>query len=337
MSGVAGQADRERVLALVRRHGWNATSFQVLEPEFRYLLVDEDACVAYVDTGRAWVAAGAPLADETRMRDVATAFVTAARAAGRRASFFATEARFTSLCRFRSLLVGEQGVWDPTHWDHVLRRSRGLREQLRRARAKGVRVRAVDLQQTGIWGQPLRSAIAGLVDRWLRGRELAPMGFLAQVEPMALQPYRRLLIAERDGALVGLLSIAPVCGRRGWLLQNLVRDPTAPNGTAEALIDRAMRIADDEGLRFVTFGLAPLAGDVKAPLRFARIVGTSTTSTACGRSRPSYAPRDGIASTCRSRMIRRQCAPFSTSCRRSPAAACSALACARFSAVPPSS
>jgi len=25
-----------RVLSLVRRHGWNATSFQVLQPGFRY-------------------------------------------------------------------------------------------------------------------------------------------------------------------------------------------------------------------------------------------------------------------------------------------------------------
>jgi len=28
--------DRERVVALLERHGWNATSFQILEPGFRY-------------------------------------------------------------------------------------------------------------------------------------------------------------------------------------------------------------------------------------------------------------------------------------------------------------
>ena len=49
-----------RVLDLLRQHGWNATSFQVLEPGFEYWF-DADACVAYVDTGRAWVAAGAPI------------------------------------------------------------------------------------------------------------------------------------------------------------------------------------------------------------------------------------------------------------------------------------
>lgn len=98
------------MLALVRRHGWNATSFQVLERDFRYFFVDDDACVAYVDTGRAWVAAGAPLAAEARVGEIAGAFVAAARAAGRRASFFATEERFTSSSPFRSMLVGEQAV-----------------------------------------------------------------------------------------------------------------------------------------------------------------------------------------------------------------------------------
>ena len=51
-----------RVSALVRRYGWNATSFQVLEPGYRYFFHGPDAAVAYVDTGRAWVAAGAPAA-----------------------------------------------------------------------------------------------------------------------------------------------------------------------------------------------------------------------------------------------------------------------------------
>jgi len=43
-------------VSVLKRFGWNATSFQVLEPGFQYWFDGEDACVAYVDTGRAWVA-----------------------------------------------------------------------------------------------------------------------------------------------------------------------------------------------------------------------------------------------------------------------------------------
>src|SRR5689334_123426 len=91
---LVGTEERQKVLALLRELGWNATSFQILEPGFRYWFAAEHACVAYVDTGRAWVAAGAPLAEFARLSAVADDFERAAREAGRRAVLFATEARF---------------------------------------------------------------------------------------------------------------------------------------------------------------------------------------------------------------------------------------------------
>jgi lysylphosphatidylglycerol synthetase-like protein (DUF2156 family) len=273
VTGAAGDDAHARVSALVRRHGWNATSFQVLEPGYRYFFHGPDAAVAYVDTGRAWVAAGAPLADEASIVAAAAAFVAAARAAGRRASFFATEERFASQAPLRSLLVGEQASWDPAGWGAALAGSRSLREQLRRARAKGVRVRALDALEATAAGAPTRTAVLALVDRWLRGRELAPMGFLARVDPSGFLADHRLFLAERHGELVALLSVAPIWGRAGWLLQNIVRAPDAPNGTGELLIDAAMREAEARGHTYVTLGLAPLAGDVPPPLRLARVAG----------------------------------------------------------------
>ena len=149
--------ERARVLGLVQRFGWNATSFQVLEPGYRYFFADGAAGVAFVDTGSAWVAAGAPLADEARFADVTAAFMRAARAANRRACFFATEDRFTRQVRLRSLLIGEQPVWEPARWDAALRSRSSLREQLRRARAKGVKVRAAPRSEERRVGKECRS------------------------------------------------------------------------------------------------------------------------------------------------------------------------------------
>jgi lysylphosphatidylglycerol synthetase-like protein (DUF2156 family) len=54
---------RARLLELLKRYGWNATGFQAVEPEFSYWFDPQgDAAVAYLDTGRAWVVAGAPIA-----------------------------------------------------------------------------------------------------------------------------------------------------------------------------------------------------------------------------------------------------------------------------------
>jgi phosphatidylglycerol lysyltransferase len=85
---------RPRILELLKQHGWNSTSFQILEPGFRYWFDGDDACVGYVDTGSAWVAAGSPIAARERLLEVSAGFVAAAKAAGRRACCFGTESRF---------------------------------------------------------------------------------------------------------------------------------------------------------------------------------------------------------------------------------------------------
>ena len=268
--------ETRRVLALVMRHGRNTTSFQILGEGYRYAFHGDDACVAFVDTGSAWVAAGAPIAPDERLAEVAEAFVRDAGASGRRASFFATEARFVQRglhgARMRSLLIGEQPVWDPREWPATFARVRSLREQVRRSGAKGVVAERLPTEALES-GAPARAAIEALVSRWLGTRAMAPMGFLVRVDPFAVAEERRLYAAWHRGRLVGVLILVPVPARAGWFFEHLLRDPSAPNGTGELLFDAAMRDLGAEGVTFATFGLAPLAGDVGGWLRLARTWG----------------------------------------------------------------
>lgn len=265
-------SERAQVLGLVRRHGWNATSFQILERGFSYWF-DGDACVAYVDTGAAWVAAGAPIAAEARVGEVARAFVVAASRARRRACFFGTEQRFIGAAAFQHLLIGEQPVWDPGRWRAILQATPSLREQLRRARAKGVSVSRVGADEC-VPGAPLRRSIDALIAGWQGSKAMPPMGFLVCVDPFELAGERRLFVARRvagDGPrVVGFAAVVPVYARRGWFLDDLIRAPTAPNGTTELLVDAAMNDAAENGSEYLTLGLSPLAGDVAPSLSFAR-------------------------------------------------------------------
>jgi phosphatidylglycerol lysyltransferase len=260
---------RARTLALLRKWGWNATGFQVLEPGFGYFFHADDACVAYLDTGRAWVVAGAPIAPPERLREVTQAFCGAAEDAGRRVCFFAVEARFVAATGFRSVVVGEQARWDPREWPAALAQRRSVREQLRRANAKGVRVRvAPAAEMKGSAGA--RAAVEDLVARWLGARTMAKMRFLVDVQPFEFAEERRYFVAEYEGAVVGFLAAVPIFARSGWLFEDLLRDPHAPNGTTELLIDQAMRTVAVEGSTFVTLGLAPLSGPVPSWLRRVR-------------------------------------------------------------------
>jgi phosphatidylglycerol lysyltransferase len=59
--------------------------------------------------------------------------------------------------------------------------------------------------------------------------------------------------------VTGFLVASPVPARAGWLVEQIIRGPDAPNGTAELLLDAAMRALQGGGARYVTLGLAPLS------------------------------------------------------------------------------
>lgn len=265
-------AARRRALDILRGHGWVSVSFQLLESDFRYWFDGEDAFVAYVDTGSAWVVGGAPVAPEARLREVALRFTEAARAAGRRASFFACERRFVAAARMRALRIGEQPVWNVSAWDSVVAGNASLRYQLRRAQRKGVTVRAATSDELAHADAPVRHGILQLGRQWLASRRMAPMGFLVQLEPLTFAEERVVLVAECRGEIVAFLSAVPVYARRRLFVEDLIRGRRAPNGTTELLIDAAMRAAVARGDETVTLGLAPLAGAVPRPLRLARAV-----------------------------------------------------------------
>ena len=82
------------------------------------------------------------------------------------------------------------------------------------------------------------------------------------VEPHILRGVlqdRMVLVARRDEEVVGFLVASPVPRRNGYLIEQIVRIPRSPNGTAELLIDAAMRKLAKAESMYVTMGLVALA------------------------------------------------------------------------------
>jgi phosphatidylglycerol lysyltransferase len=271
-SSVGDAEPAERTLELLSRHGWNATAAQTLGEGYAYFF-HRDGYVAYADTGFAWVAAGGPICADEALADTVQAFVQRARERGRRACFFGTEARLIAATesQTKSVLLGEQPVWNPTEWPATLKANSGLREQLRRARAKGVVVEQLAEEQLA--SPEVHHAFAGIVERWLATRAMPPMGFLVRLPSRPQKPTARCFVARHQGRLVVFALVIPVPGRDGWFVEHLLRDPRAPNGSVESVIDAVMRWAAAAGSRWLTLGLAPLAGEVAQPLRLARRYG----------------------------------------------------------------
>jgi phosphatidylglycerol lysyltransferase len=277
---VSGKTDdtvgsRESAVAIERlqQFGSDAVSFQALESGMRWWRdadppVGTGAALGFTDTGRAWIAAGAPLALPAHRHHAAQRFAADARAARRRAIFVGVEdvAPFRD---FHHLTIGRQSALLPQQWSATLAAKPRLREQLRRARAKRVTVRRVSTEELRE-GTVLRRDVDALARTWLGSRRMEPMGFLVSVEPFHLPDAHIYLIAERDARVVQFLSAVPIYADRGWLMEDMLRGPDAPNGTTELLIDRLMHEAADA--RRITPGLTPLSGPIPWWLRVTRTV-----------------------------------------------------------------
>lgn len=268
MSGIG--TDRERlVVPLLRRYGRTASAFRAVGPDLACWMAPQgDAVVAYAASAGAMVAAGEPIADLPELVPVAEGFLAYARSVGKRASFFATEGRLAPSPQLRRWLIGEQPVWDPRDWSSHLASHRSLREQVRRARAKGIRVQALDADT--VHASPIRETVAAMLARWRATRGMAAMAFLVSVDLVSASAERRYLLAWHHGELAALLVLAPVPARNGWVFEHVLRDPDAPNGTLELLVDHMMRQLADEQVAWATLGLAPLHGEVAPWLRHVR-------------------------------------------------------------------
>lgn len=263
-----------RVLALLEAHGGETVSFQSLETGLcHWFDVDESgrdrAAVAYTDTGGAWVATGPPIAAPADIAACAIRFAAAAKAAHRRARIFGITT--DALNEDWALVhMGEEPVWNPAEWKATKAAKRSLREQLRRARAKQVTVRRIEAEELADPSNPTRQQLDALSAAWLESRRMAPMAFAVHLEPYGAAAQRRVIVAERNGKMVGFLSAVPVYGEGGWFFEDLIRSADAPNGTSELLFDCAMELIAAQDARHATFGLAPLANTPNETLAWIR-------------------------------------------------------------------
>jgi phosphatidylglycerol lysyltransferase len=254
---MTGQAEHAR--ALVLRHGWNATAYQILNPGIALWFSRRgDAVIGYVEYAGTRVVAGAPVCATDRLDEVVEEFGRAAALAKTRVCYFGAGDRLVRLLAGRSdwsaASLGAQPSWTPARWADKVAGHASLRAQLNRARNKRVVVDEWEASRASA-DPRLRRCLA----EWLSDRGLPPLHFLVEPETLGRLADRRLFVATRGADVVAFLLASPVPARDGWLVEQIIRGRSAPNGTAELLLDAAMRALAAHGASYVTLGLSPLS------------------------------------------------------------------------------
>lgn len=243
---------------LVLTHGWNSTSYQILNCGIDHWFAPGGrGVVGFVRRGRVLLAAGAPICDRAELLAVCNDFERFARTQGCTVCYVcAGDSLRSVLARgHSSIALGAQPVWDPCEWPRFVRHHSPLRRQLNRSRNKSVTIEAMNSRDAS-----RNPDLRAVFEEWLGGRPLPPLGFLASPDVLLPPvPDRVFLVARQHGTPVAFLAASPIAARNGYLVELLARSSAAPNGTSELLIDSAMRRFAEECRGYVTLGLVALA------------------------------------------------------------------------------
>ncbi len=244
---------------LVLQHGWNSAAYQILNPGIRHWFSRIAPAVAgFVTRGNTMIIAGGPICDPAHLPAVTRELESHAHDRGQRTCYFAAGERlarhFQSSDHHAKIALGAQPVWNPQSWPAILKSHASLRAQIARAKNKSVHISIHPAAR--IKTDP---HFRRCLNEWLASRPLPPLHFLTEPQTCEGELADRLLfVAHQNEIPIAYLLASPVPSRNGFLAEQILRSHSAPNGTAELLIDALMHHLANTGSEFLTLGLAPL-------------------------------------------------------------------------------
>src|SRR5882672_6493825 len=250
------------LLRLQTLYGYNPHSLVSIAPgAMLWSSPDTDGAVIYGEFGRVWLAAGDPLAPLEDMAELARQFAAFAKKKNRVVAFVPTTAEFarTVVPRdFIAVKVGASPYFDLQTWNPRGDSGKKIRAGVNQARRSGV---AIEVVPEGIDAE-LKKETAELCMHWLGSRRAATnFGWLVALDPFLHSEYKKYFAARVNGKLVGFLAASPIPARRGWYLEDVLREPDAPQGTATLLVVEALANLKAEGAALATLGTSPLTTD----------------------------------------------------------------------------
>src|SRR2546422_1790109 len=250
------------LLRLQTLYGFNAHSLVSIAPgALLWSTPDIDGAIIYGEFGRVWLAAGDPLAPLEDMAELARQFAAFAKRKKRVVAFVPTSAEFARLVAtrdFTAVRAGASPFFDLKTWNPRGDCAKKLRAGVNQARRAGVQVEMIP---DGV-DDLLKKETAQLCLHWLGSRRAATtFGWLVALDPFLHSQYKRYFAARVNDRLVGFLAASPIPARKAWYLEDVLREPDAPQGTATLLVFEALAKLKAEGAALATLGTAPLATD----------------------------------------------------------------------------
>ncbi|KAH8681279.1 hypothetical protein BX600DRAFT_446163 [Xylariales sp. PMI_506] len=118
------------------------------------------------------------------------------------------------------------------------------KQNFRRVEREGIKISEVELSDEFI------HRADESIEEWKASRK-GKQVHLTEIQPWIDRDHRRYFAAERDSKVLGLVVLAQLAPRHGWQCKWALDFPSAPNGTIEVLVEKALSSVTGD----VTFGV----------------------------------------------------------------------------------
>jgi lysylphosphatidylglycerol synthetase-like protein (DUF2156 family) len=248
------------ILRLQSLYGYSEHSLIGISEERNvWINKERTGAVCYNEHGSVWLVAGEPLASKTNLCSVTREFLQAARERKKIPAFLPATERFARIAvaqNLEAVKVGASPYFDLQNWNPRGNRAKNLRSGLNRARRGGISVEQVEKID-----ESFRREAAELGESWLKTRRAGiKFDWLFGLEPFKNAESKKFFAArDETGMLAGLLVASRIPAREGWYLEDVLRAPDAPKGTADLLVFETLKKLAGQGARIATLGTAPLS------------------------------------------------------------------------------
>ena len=261
---------REWMIECLMKHGRNSMSTLLLYEGFKcYECQAAEGFIGYFDSPRLCVAIGEPVCAPEKHREVTQEFIRFCEASKKDCCLLLVTDEFTGVARdlgFMAIQIGEDFIFDVQTYAPRGDHSKKVRSAVNQVRKRGAVVRQYnpsvsrDIQ--------VEDAINEMAQRWLHSRKFRIKAYFVGLRLFDFEALKRYFYVEHEGRIVAALACSPIYARNGYLFEDLMRDPGAPNGVSELMVLEAIRIFREEGRSMATFGISPklvLGGAGEAP------------------------------------------------------------------------
>lgn len=254
----------ERVLAALRRYGYQSQSYNILLGDKSYFFSARgvDGVIAYLVRAKVALTAGDPLCDPLDLPTFLDEFREFCRGNKWRCCLQAVTERCEDAARklgFGSIKIGEEPILDLGRLTWAGGKFRDLRKEVRNAQRSGLTVveyKPLDARKPD-WEQQMD----GLSKAWSKFKGSGEFAFLIG-EPSLPDPgQRKYFLALKDDQVQAFVVCTPIYARNGIYFDLMRRLEKPPKGTAQLLITEAFRFLREQGYDMATLGTAPLASE----------------------------------------------------------------------------